>query len=405
MKSSLHRMLCIPWLTALFGCSTAPAETLTVGPFTVEAVERKISAGGFPNTSGNPFKRMPVTSYRVLHKGVPVVPPGSTAGDGAPWWEARVLSAAPQPALLLMQSGAVLLTETGGRPQMQPLAAQGSSRTQWQWLDTPQGQPGPVNVVALAHRAGEPRALSGGRWLAVYGQTVLDVQTLAVHRYTLNSSAVLDQLQHHYAADAPMLGFSPGGTQFVVAGARDKPDEADLAKRFSQALIAFDFARQQGTVLPIDLSAWRLQGPQDIDAAFVRQAVVWRRTADGREQASLRPDRPTLWLGKVTGREMRSVSFQLQPALPGMRDALARFLEAEFKAVVTPNATGGGAQARIGDVTLSLDFLRPQEQRLSLYYASDWQLQAQAHALIERIAERFNARLAAGEHQQHFVRP
>lgn len=393
---------CLCWLAALLGGGHTLAAPVGVGPFTVEAVGRRVGAGGFPNTSANPFDRTLVTTYRVLHKGVPVVPPGGPRDDGAPWWDACVLSGAPRPALLLMQHGAVLLSEADGQPRAQELAAPGAARTGWQWLDATQGQPGPVTVVALAPRPAAPCELSGGRWLSVYGQAVVDVQTLTVHRYSLHGTAVLEQLQGHHAAGTPMLAFSPGGTQFVVAGARDKPGETDPARRFEHALIAFDFTHQQGTVLPIDLAAWRLPGAQDIDAAFARRALVWQRTADGRERASLQARRPALWLGKVAGREMRSVSFELQPVLPGMGDVLLRFLETDFGASVS--ATGpAAAQARIGQLTLSLGFLRTQEQRLSLYHAGDWQLQAQAHVLIERIAEQFNARLSAGEHQLLFV--
>lgn len=285
----VRKMALISWLTGAFGFSSAVADTLTVGPFTLEAVERKISAGGFPNTSGNPFKRRPSTTYRVLHRGKPVVPPGTEPDRGAPWWEVRALDGAPQPAVLLMESGAYLLTEDNGEPRLQELAARGASRRQWQWLDSQQGQPGPVTIVSMAHRPGPPRAFAGGgRWLSIYSKAVLDVQTLAFHRYSLNSSEVLDQLQRFYGAEKPMLAFSPGGTQFVVAASRDRPEELDMDKRFEHGLIAFDFARQQGTVLPIDKAEWGLSGSQEIDAALVSKAVGWRREPDGREQAYLK---------------------------------------------------------------------------------------------------------------------
>ena len=292
MIKVVRHMALVSWLAGVLGHGVAgAADTLTVGPFTLEAVERKIGAGGFPNTSGNPFKRAPVTTYRVLHKGTPIVPPGTAPDRGAPWWEARVLKGAAQPAVLLMESGAYLLTEANGQPRLQELAQRSAPRPQWQWLDAQQGQPGPVNLVAIAHRPGPPPALAGaGRWLSVYTQAVLDVQTLAIHRYTLNSTEVLDQLQRFYGAEQPVLAFSPGGTQFVVAGFRDRPGEPDIDKRFEHALIAFDFARQQGTVLPINLAEWRLRSPQDIDPAFARRVVGWRRGGDGREHAFLKRD-------------------------------------------------------------------------------------------------------------------
>jgi hypothetical protein len=141
----------------------------------------------------------------------------------------------------------------------------------------------------LAHRPGPPRGFAGGgRWLSLYGVAVLDTRTLKTYRYTLNSTEVLDQLQRFYAAEKPALAFSPGGTQFIVAGSRDRPDEPDLDKRFEHALIAFDFARQRGTVLPIDLGAWNLRGFEQIDAAFARRSVAWRTAPDGSEQAYLR---------------------------------------------------------------------------------------------------------------------
>lgn len=390
-------------LAGWLGPGTAAEQVVTAGPFTIEAVERKVGGGGFPNTSGNFFKRVPVTTYRVLHKGKPVAIPGTAPDRGAPWWEARVLTGAPQPALLLMESTAVLLTEADGQARVQVLAPSGSPRTQWQWLDAEQGQPGPVNVVAIAHRPGHPRELAGGRWLAVNTLAVLDVKTLAVHRYRLNDSAVLDQLDRFYAAEKPVLAFSPGGTQFVVSASRDRPGETDLRKRFDHALVAFDFAAQRGTVLPIVLADWRLQGSQDIDAAFARRVVAWRRGPDGAEQATLRQDLPRVWLGKVNGRETQSTSYTLQPVRPSMQKVLAAFLESEFQAVLTPRATGTGQDARIGDLTLTLNMIRPEDEELSLFHLGDWQRSKDAFALIERIAERFNALLAAGQHQQHFV--
>lgn len=288
MNHTVRRMALISWLAGVFGTGPVAAETVTVGPFTVEAVDRRISAGGFPNTSGNPFKRTTITTFRVLHAGKPVVPPGTTPDRGGPWTEARVLSDAPRPALLLMESGAFLLTERNGKPHLQELAPREAPRTEWQWLDVAKGQPGPVTILALANRANQPRTLAGGRWLMVYTQAVLDVQTLTVHRFTLNSTEVLDQLQRFYAAEKPALAFSPGGTQFVVAGERDRPGETDLDKRFEYGLVAFDFRKQQGTVLPIDRTEWRLRGLQDIDAAFAQKVVGWRRAPDGSEQAYLR---------------------------------------------------------------------------------------------------------------------
>lgn len=45
MTRAVRHSVFFSWLAGVFGDGAA-AETLTVGPFTIEAVERKISAGG-----------------------------------------------------------------------------------------------------------------------------------------------------------------------------------------------------------------------------------------------------------------------------------------------------------------------------------------------------------------------
>jgi len=390
-------------LLGLFGAGQAVAKTWTVGPFTVEAVERRISSGRFPNISGNPFERTSVTNFRVLHKGKPIVPPGTQAERVPPWDDVRQISGAPQPALLLMEVGAYLLIEKDGQPYLQELAPRELTATGWQWLDSLNGQPGSMQVVGLAHRPDHVLELTGGRWLAIFGKTVLDTKTLAVHRYAFDSSSLAD----FYVGDASRtaLAFSPAGTRFVVKGERDRLGENDPAKYYEYALIAFDFETQQGTVLPVDLGRWRLPSGENIDAAFAQRMVGWRRGPDGREEAFLREDRRAPhWLGRLT--EFKE--YELQPVTPAMQGALADFLEHEFASAVVgaPDPQGGGQEIRIEDLPLKLAMFRPQERRLSLFYLSqvhDPAREAQGNALVERIAERFNARLAAGEFQQYFL--
>jgi hypothetical protein len=129
-----------------------------------------------------------------------------------------------------------------------------------------------MTIVSMAHRPGPPRGFAGGgRWLSIYSKAVLDVQTLAFHRYSLNSSEVLDQLQRFDGAEKPMLAFSPGGTQFVVAGSRDRPDEMDMDKRFDFALRPQVF-------------------DQGLQVARVRVGTATTATATARTAAQAGPD-------------------------------------------------------------------------------------------------------------------
>ena len=101
---------------------------------------------------------------------------------------------------------------------------------------------------------------------------------------------------------------------------------------------------------------------------------------------------------------MHALSYRLGPALPTLREVVARFLETEFGAVIARRESSLDLlEVRIENLSLTLGFLRPQEQLLSMYHSGDGRRRAEAEVLIERIAERFNARLAAGEYQQHFV--
>ncbi len=395
-------LLWLSCIAAWFGAGAAVAQTWTVGPFTVEAVERQIGAGAFPNTSSNPFERRPITLFRVFHNGKQVVPSGTEPSRrGGPWWDVRAIAGAPKPALLLMEIGAMLLTEVDGQAHLEELAPRDGSNTQWQWLDSHNGQPSAWEVVGMGHRPAHALQLAGGRWLNVFGRTIVDARTLAVHRYRLNSTAVLDQLGNFYAAGKPVLALSPGGTQFVVKGGRRAPGEVD----FEHALVAFDFVHQKGTVMPIALKRWRLPDERGIDAAFALKVLGWRQGPDGREQAYLRDDLPSQpWLGRLEGREMHALSYRLGPALPTLREVVARFLETEFDAVIARRESSLDLlEVRIENLSLTLGFLRPQEQLLSMYHSGDGRRRAEAEVLIERIAERFNARLAAGEYQHHFV--
>lgn len=379
------------------------AQTVDAGPFRIEAVVSRVAAGGFPNTSGNPFRRTEITTYRVLFRGQPVPLPGGDAGRAAPWWEVRVLDAPAQPALLLMEAGAWLLTVADGVPRLSELAPRDGGQAHWQGLDAVGGQPGPVSVVGPALRTQPLPALSAGRWLAVYARAVIDLRTLQVHRYWLSDSAVLQALQGFYPTASPLLACSPDATQFIVAAARDRPGETDPERRFEHGLVAFDFTRRRGVALPVDLPRWRLPNAQGIDAAFAQRAVAWRRLPDGSEQASLRDPATEPWRGRLSGREMDALSYSLQPVRPAMQEALARFLVSEFGAALATDTLPTMQKVHIDGLTLSMGFLRPQEQRLSLFYADDWQRRAAAHVLIERIARAFDARLAAGEYQGLFV--
>ena len=88
----------LPALMAACGVGSATQrETLQHGPFEIVAEGRRVSAGGFPNTSGNPFRTMEVTSFSVRHQGKPVVVQHGTRQSDRFWTVLRLPGAPSRP--------------------------------------------------------------------------------------------------------------------------------------------------------------------------------------------------------------------------------------------------------------------------------------------------------------------
>src|SRR5690349_1022711 len=119
------------------------AAPYVAGSFTVETLERRISTGAFPNTSGNPFATRPLVEYVVRHRGQVVAVPQGDGESVEAFWDARVLADAPRPAVLVGSLGVWLLTEgADGKVAIVTLAEPTSDFATLQWLDVDAGQPG-----------------------------------------------------------------------------------------------------------------------------------------------------------------------------------------------------------------------------------------------------------------------
>lgn len=92
----------------------ADAERFTSGPFEISTVMKRIGAGGFPNTSANPFARTSVTNFTLKYKGKAVVIE-SKEGKLDTFWDAWFLDGAAQPAVLLARRLAVQSVVSSGK--------------------------------------------------------------------------------------------------------------------------------------------------------------------------------------------------------------------------------------------------------------------------------------------------
>ena len=232
MKSLLPLLLCavVPLLAAMGVCvawaseSGAQAKGFRIQAGSLEVVARveKISAGGFPNTSMNPFRRMPVHRFTVGRDGAAFVlefPDAGTVRRVDAFNMVYRLVDAPQPAILLPPGGFHLLTESGKGVLVRALGAMDHLGPTLQWLDGDAGQPGPEFGHSLALHEPSDIHLRGGRWLLLNRTTVLDVATL--QHYPVEpwiGSGSAGPMAGLNASTTAAIAFSPDRSQYVLLG-------------------------------------------------------------------------------------------------------------------------------------------------------------------------------------------
>ena len=369
---------------------TAPP--FAAGPFAIETLERRISTGSFPNTSGNPFETRPLIEYAVRHRGQVVAVPGADGESEQAFWDARVLADAPRPAVLVGSLGVWLLTEGGdGQVAIVTLAEPTSDFATLQWLDVDDGQPGEEATLAMYATPTSPRALSGGRRLLVNRRVVLDVATLATQAIT--PARYDEALQGFIPSGEPARMTSPDGRQVVFAASRNAGEGYDYA------LVALDIATDQAYAVPFPRTATRFDSVWDIDRAWLAHYFAWRPEGEG-VRLHYRDDvEPLPWRGRVS-RTPGMVEYRLNPVAPGMLEVLADFIVRTQAATREAGDALGRDVLRMGEDVLLLSY--DAEHRTLALYADSGPRQQAAWARIERIAQAFDAELATRRHDALF---
>jgi len=371
------------------------APPATAGSLAIETRLRRISAGGFPNTSGNPFARVPVTHFRVLFEGRPVAvdPGGLDVEELAAAW---ILDGAPRPAVLAVAAGAYLVSERDGRVETTVLVAPDGDLPGLQWLDARDGQPAEPIEVAIRDARGEPRRLAGGRWLLLARRVLLDVATLESRPVDWWRSA--SELADYNPSNSPVQALSPGGTQIVLVGDRHRDG------RYEHALVVVDLATNRAYAVPFDTAATRFDSIADVTPAWIARTFEWRRTADGGERLAPRPGAvPAPWRGRLVRLGGAMVEYRLPRARPGLLAALRDFIVADLGGRAGAVEEGGNRVALEVEGWPLWLWYRAEEAELSLFAESNPRGSTDpAYALVERIGESFDAELARGRHQEQF---
>lgn len=367
------------------------------GPFEIEMLRRKISAGGFPNHTANPFKKTTVASFRLKYHGKVV----EVEEDGLvldQFWEACFLEGSATPTVLLATTGVWVVHEAEGKARIQRLVVP-KDMTVLQWLDSNSGQPGPQFSIGIRN-PGDPPSLRGeGTLLIGGGQTVFDLKTLESFHLQLNMYDLVLKLGGYNAGANlgcdPALGLSPGRSQYFTIASRS----AENSLLYEYAIVAVDFRRGKAYSVPFNRNATRFYATDWVTPEWLDYHFQWTREKNGEERLVPRKNaKPYPWIGRLTSQP----DYDLSPVKAELRQVLGRFIEKEFGAeALQPELEANRSDYRLNGVTLRL-WYRPEEQELLCFlYPSP--MDRSDYEIIEKIGKAFNVELARGKHQECFT--
>lgn len=390
--------LLLPLLGAV-SAAPEPVPTLPHGPFDIAMHTRRIGAGGFPNTSGHPFRTTPISEFEVRLRGQPVQVPGV----GQRFWRVLRLTGTPRPALLVAERGLHLVTEADGRALVQPLGRQPGDMPALQWLDEVDGQPGPPRRYGLAQQQldADTQAPRGHR-LLVDNQTVLDLATLssfAVQPWIGPGTA--DPMAGLNASVARAVALSPRGTQAVL------PASGWLASgEAAQALLVLDWAGGVSYSVRLEPSRMRRDGSGELTPAWIAHHFEWVTQADGRERLRARAQfKPWPRRGQLL-RFSDQHEYRVLDARPALARPLGELLRQRFGArpQADVDADGLGRYA-LPSCQHHLELVHIDDHLGLFSPAASTPPRVRCEDEVRAVAAAFDAELASGRDDALFVEP
>lgn len=375
---------CAASAASLLGASAAVAQKLQHGPFEIVMGSRRIGAGGFPNTSGNPFKTQRVSSFEVWLHGKRVELPGH-----GPWfWNVLRLEGTPLPALLVEAGPIHLLTVAEGRLTVKRL---GGDLPTLQWLDSNAGQPGPEQQFGPGEKQLETETwLRGGRLLMIDRRFVLNLSTLGLQPMEpwivggLNASTV------------PAVALSPRATLLALPAGGPVGDRPD-----AEGVLVIDLVQGGTRGLALSEKLPPRDGHEPHVEWFNRHFEWTEAGPGGAEQLRLRAQ-PLPWKKRgvqvVFGPERE---YHLRRVKPELATALGALLRERFQAQPQADVSALGTGHYLLPGCGSRLLLRARDDSLVLYAPQPteppW---VRCQQEIIQIAAAFDAELAAGRHDK-----
>ena len=389
-------------------CSSAddpPAGKVEHGPFEVVVGVRRISTGNFWQGGGF-FDKRGVSEFQLRWRGKTVVTPG---GNGK-FWRVLRLDGAPRPAVLLVTSDFVLVSEdAAGKLQFTPINSHSSDLAELQWLDSVDGQPGPsvtYGVEAITDLQADTR-LAGGRWMRLGSRGVFDVGTLTTYKVDPWVPMVPGVPITSISREGDEVrAFSPGRTQYVLAA--NGIDYARGNGSHAHGLLVVDIATGITTELRADRQRFRFAEPADVNAAWVHHHFSWQREGSGPERLVPRESfKPWPWHAKMSSHHPGQWLLSVERIDVPFFEVVRRLLKAEPGVVMSdpPDKSGYGQTFSLGGCALQVMafgggaqfadsnrlFISPVDRK----FAPD---SAQCVAAMQHLRRVIDAELATGRH-------
>ncbi|MBP6826748.1 MAG: hypothetical protein KA165_09360 [Saprospiraceae bacterium] len=412
-------------LAALFGCNadhTTSKGSVASGPFEICWEVTESRSGSWFNNGGNFNARQYTSWFSIKHGGTLVKVPAFDKFLGTPmegtakekpleyFWQALFLKDAPRPAILAGIHSMYLITEENGQVKITPLHEQDGDFATYQWLDSDNGQPGPMNSVYLGDDSGNSRFLAGGRYLMVNSKVVLDVQTLEIYPFDLITYEVLQKLDDYHAGNSFVAQLSPQKTQMVLVGNRDNPANRLL---YQYGLVVIDFKKNTAYAVPFDRTDTRFFSIWDASREWLDTYFEWTTDKAGEEHIVLRKFKQLpYWQGRWSTDDTTgdTVEYKLMPVQESMLPVFLDFVRKEVTVKEettdkTPHYETGSPDEPASYLVYTL--LHMEDGDLEVYSNPEEQtirLRADNKSLLKQIGGHFDMAMLEGKFQEYFGR-
>lgn len=376
------------------------------GPFTIRA---KVGSSSELNMNYGMVDRTSV-AYTILYQGKPIAIQGELQNNtGLPYmWQVYVLGSEAEPMLIAGSQSLYLIYVKDGSPTVEPLLKQSRDFASLQFLDSENGQPGKyfeVFAKSDTNQIDQLNILSGGRYLMIGEQTVLDVQTRQLWHFHVDNEPI-----DNYSFPSPhgALAFSPDKNWIVFLAEFQSWNTADENLPESEhAIIAYDFKKDSGYSVKFDDTETRLISIQEANLQWFSRLFEWKETQGGIRLQRIQGQKPEFWTGRYKAEDGYYTLFPVKAGmLPVFLDFVLQHMNWTQEQIVGDKFheyTGRCIDLASGETKLDIRF-KEDEQSLSFSSHLYKDKSEEDKILIKKIGDAFDEELKSGKHQEHFGR-